>query len=438
MKRLAVPVLMILLWAIPAAAQDVGTRNRLPNGLTVLVVERPAIPIVIVRAWVRAGAVLDPSEKAGLANLTAEVLTRGTKSRSATEIDEAIEFVGGSLGSDGGRDGAVVAVSILKKDLALGLDLLADILMNSSFPPDEVRRKIREVQADLRRSEERPEVVAGRAFHELLFPGHAYGRPVEGTLASLGKIGRDDLADFHARHYRPQETILAVVGDLKRDEILKEIEKRLGGWPRGASPETTVPPAPSAVKPERKLIHRDLTQATVLLGHSSIGRDHPDFYPLLVANYVLGGGSTSRLYRRIREDLGLVYYVGSGLSPGRYGNFFEISLQTKNQSARQAIDEAKLAIRTLRDQGPTPDELTLTKAYLIGSFPLRMDTNAKLADLVLTWEVNALGLDYPTRFRRLIERVTAEDIKRVATTYFLPDALITVVVGNLSQAGLQP
>lgn len=436
--RIALIVLSTLFWALPASAQDLGKKDLLPNGLTVLVVERPAIPIVILRVWVRAGAVLDPSEKAGLANLTAEVLTRGTKTRAAKEIDETIEFVGGSLGSDGGRDGATVSVSVLKKDLALGLDLLADILMNPSFPPDEVRRKVREVQADLRRSEERPEVVAGRAFHELLFPGHPYGRPVEGTLASLGKIGRDDLVDFHGRHYRPQEAIVAVVGDVRRGEILKEIETRLGVWPRGSPGTATVPSAPSAVKPEVKLIHRDLTQATILLGHQSIGRDHPDFYPLLVANYILGGGSTSRLYSRIREELGLVYYVGSHLSPGRFGNFFEVTLQTKNESARRAIDEAKVAIRALRDQGPTPDELALAKAYLVGSFPLRMDTNTKLADLLLTWEVNGLGLDYPTRFRQLIERVTAEDVRRVSRTYFLPDALTMVVVGHLTQAGLQP
>ena len=228
------------------------------------------------------------------------------------------------------------------------------------------------------------------------------------------------------------------MGDVKRDEILREIEKRLGGWPRGSDQRATIPLAPSTVKSERKVIDRDLTQATVLLGHPSIGRDHPDFYPLLVANYILGGGSTSRLYSRIRDELGLVYHVGSFLSPGRFGNFFEVTLQTKNESVRQALDEVGQAIRAFRDQGPTPDELALAKAYLVGSFPLRMDTNAKLAHLLLTWEENGLGLDYPTRFRQLIERVTIEDVKRVATTYILPEAMATVVVGHLAQTGLQP
>ncbi len=438
MKRLAIAMLVSLLWAPLASAQELGTKDILPNGLTVLVTERPALPIVIVRALVRAGSVSDPPDAAGLANLTAELLTRGTKSRSANEIDEAIEFVGGSLDSEGGRDAATLGVSVLKKDLALGLDLLADVLLNPSFPEGEVKRKVREVQADLRRSEERPEVVAGRAFRELLFPGHPYGRPVEGTAASVGKIGRDTLADFHARYYRPQETLLAVVGDVKREEILKEIEKRLGGWQRGSDQRATILLASSAVTPGRKVIDRDLTQATVLLGHPSIGRDHPDFYPLLVASYILGGGSTSRLYSRIRDELGLVYYVGSYLSPGRFGNFFEITLQTKNESVRQALDEVGRAIRAFRDQGPTPDELALAKAYLVGSFPLRMDTNAKLASLLLTWEENGLGLDYPTRFRQLIERITIEDVKRVAATYILPEAITTVVVGHLAQAGLQP
>ncbi len=438
MKRLAITMLLGLLWALPASAQELGTKDILPNGLTVLVTERTALPIVIVRASVRAGSVLDPRDTAGLANLTAELLTRGTKSRSANEIDEAIEFVGGSLDSDGGRDAATVGVSVLKKDLSLGLDLLADVLLTPNFPEDEVKRKVREVQADLRRSEERPEVVAGRAFRELLFPGHPYGGPVEGTVASVGKIGRGDLADFHARYYRPQETILAVVGDVKRDEILREIEKRLGGWQRGSDQRAPIPLAPSSVKPERKVIDRDLTQATVLLGHPSIGRDHPDFYPLLVASYILGGGSTSRLYSRIRDELGLVYQVGSFLSPGLFGSFFEIMLQTKNESVGQALDEVARALRAFRNQGPTPDELALAKAYLVGSFPLRMDTNAKLANLLLTWEENGLGLDYPSRFRQLIERVTIEDVKRAATTDILPEAMATVVVGHLAQAGLHP
>ena len=436
-RRIALVAVLTLLWIAPASAQELGTRDRLPNGLTVLVVERPALPIVIARAWVRAGSVLDASEKAGLANLTAEMLTRGTRNRSAKEIDEAIEFVGGSLGTDAARDGATVSVSILRKDLALGLDLLADVLLSPSFPEDELKRKLREVLASIRSSEEEPETVAGRAFREILFPGHSYGRPVEGMPETLAKIGRDDLVDFHSRHYRPQEMILSVVGDVTRDEILKEIAKRFGAWPQGSGPRVSIPP-PALAPPGQKLIHRELSQATVILGQRAIGRDHPDFYPLLVANYILGGGSTSRLYTRIREELGLVYYIGSHLATGRFGNFFEVTLQTKSESVRQAIAEAKQAVRVLRDRGPTADELALAKAYLVGSFPLRMDTNAKLADLLLAWEVNGLGLDYPTRFRRLIEQVTVDDVKRVAAAHLLPDALATVVVGHLAQAGLQP
>lgn len=436
-KRTVLLALLALLSALPASAQELGTRDRLPNGLTVLVVERPALPIVIARVRVRAGSVLDVSEKAGLANLTAEMLTRGTRGRSGREIDEAIEFVGGALGTEGARDGAAISVSILRKDLVLGLDLLADVLLNPSFPEDELKRKVREVQADLRRAEEEPETVAGRAFRELLFPGHPYGRPVEGTAESLAKIGRGDLVDFHTRYYRPQDTVLAVVGAVTRDDILKEIEKRFGGWPHGSAGRVSVPAPPPAAT-ERRLIQRELTQATLILGQRAIGRDHPDFYPLLVASYILGGGSTSRLYTRIREELGLVYYVGSHLATGRFGNFFEVTLQTKNESARQAMDEVKQAVRVLRDQGPTADELAQAKAYLIGSFPLRMDTNAKLADLLLHWEVNGLGLDYPTRFRRLIEQVTVDDVKRVAVAHLLPDAFTTVVVGHLAQAGLQP
>src|SRR5262245_14589523 len=185
------------------------SRVTLPNGVAVLTAERPGVPIVIVRVSVDAGAALDPSDKAGLANLTAMLLTRGSATRSALEADRAIEFVGGSLESEGERDTGEIVLSVLRKDLALGLDLLAEALLRPAFPPEEFERKRDEVLASVRRAEEDPEAVAARLLRRLVFQEHPYGRPVTGTEASLRAITRDDVVAFHRAAYRPERTVVA-------------------------------------------------------------------------------------------------------------------------------------------------------------------------------------------------------------------------------------
>ncbi len=201
-----------------------------------LVAERPAIPIVVVRVGVPAGAVHDPADALGVANLTAALLTRGTARRTGPELDRAIEFVGGSLEAGAGSDGATVTLSVLKKDLALGLDLLAEVLLQPAFAPDELTRKVTDIQGSLRRSEQEPETVAARELSRMMFPEHPYGRPVYGTIESVGKITREQVTAFHQRHYRPDGANIVAVGDVTVAEIRRELLQRLAGWtaPAGA------------------------------------------------------------------------------------------------------------------------------------------------------------------------------------------------------------
>src|SRR5437588_871748 len=192
---LVVASLLVATWATDAAT-PLAHREVLPNGMVLLVAERPAVAIVAVRVFTRAGAVLDPPDRAGLANLTGATLTRGTAKRSGPELDAAIEFVGGSLEAGAGRDGLSESLSVLKRDLGLGLDLLQEVVLTPAFPDDEVKRKIGEIQAAIQRSEESPETVASRALARLTFPNHPYGVPVEGTKESVGKLTRDDVVQF--------------------------------------------------------------------------------------------------------------------------------------------------------------------------------------------------------------------------------------------------
>jgi len=428
--RVILAVLLLLLAGPASAAGPLAHREVLPNGAVLLVAERPAIPIVVVRVGVPGGAVHDPADALGVANLTAELLTRGTARRSGPELDRAIEFVGGSLEAGAGSDGAAVTLSVLKKDLALGLDLLAEVLRQPTFPADELARKVTDIQGALRRSEQDPGTVAARELNRLMFPGHPYGRPASGTIESVGKLTREQVSAFYQRHYRPDGANIVAVGDVTVADIRRELLQRLGDWTAPAGPVGAVPKTPPTTAPQERKIVRDLTQTTVLLGRPSIRQDDPEYFALAVATYVLGGGSTSRLFTRVREERGLAYSVHSSLLPARYGASYLVSLQTKTDGLVEAMRVTRAEMGRLGREPVAPRELALAKAYLIGSFPLRLDTSGKLARFLAAVEENGLGLDYPERYKERIARVTAADVQRVAAKYLDPATFANVQVGR--------
>jgi zinc protease len=429
-RVLAILVLAVAL-AVPAGGAPLAHREVLANGIRLLVAPRPAIPVVVLRVYLRAGSAFDPPDAPGLANLTAELLTRGTAKRTGPELDRAIEFVGGSLEADAGRDGTTVSLAVLRKDLDLGLDLLAEVLLTPTFPEDEFGRKVGEVEGELQRSEEDPEVVTGRALARLIYPGHPYAHPVAGTVDSVGKLTRDQVARFHREHYRPDAALIAVVGDITPDGIRQALWRRLSGWTRPKEGLAVIPEAPAAPPVKAETITRaDLTQATVYLGRPGIRQDHPDYFPLVVANYILGGGSASRLYTRVREEHGLAYSVYSYLSPGRYGAACAVLLQTRVDAVGEAVRLVKGEMTQMAQAPVEARELRLAKSFLIGSFPLRLDTSSKVAGMLVGIEEYGLGLDYPDRFAREVARVSAADVQRVAARYMDPATFSSVTVGE--------
>ena len=429
--KAALAVLVLLLTASAAIGAPVVHREVLPNGIVLLVAERPAIPIVAVRVYMLAGAVQEPPEQAGLANLTGALLARGTAKHTGPQIDSAIEFVGGRLDAGAGRDGTVAWLGVLKKDLTLGLDLLGEVVLSPAFPEAELKRKVAEIQAGLQRLEENPGAVASRELAKLVFPGHPYGIAVEGTRESVGALTRDDVVRFYGRHARPDTTIIAFVGAVTIDEARREILARFGAWPRPTAPPGTVPFAAAGPAPRAESIKRDLTQTTVLLGRQAVTQRDPDYFPLTVASYILGGGSTSRLYTRVRDEGGLAYDVRSHLAPGKYGARFIVSTQTRAAEVGKATKMIEDELGRMRRDPVTERELTLAKDYLIGSFPLRLDTSSKMADFIVAVEDLGLGLDYADRYRELVARVTAADVQRVAVKYFDPAGFNRVIVGKV-------
>jgi zinc protease len=427
--RLALASLLLAFPGVPTAA-PIARREVLPNGAVLLVSERPAVPIVVVRAYFRAGSAFDPPDGPGLANLTAGLLTRGAAARTGEDIDRAIESVGGGLDAAASRDGITVSLAVLRKDLAPGLDLLADVVRRPSFPEAELARKKKEIEAGIQRSEENPNWVADRELMRLVYLGHPYGHPVEGTRESVGALTRERVLGYYAEHVRPDAAIIAVVGAVTVDEARREIVARFGDWPRPAPPPPAVPAGPATSAPQASTITRDLSQTTVARGRRAIRQDDPDYFALVTAGYILGGGMNSRLYVRVRDERGLAYDVHSHVVPGRYGSAAIVGLQTRTAEVSRALAIAREEMARMARELVSAGELERAKASLIGSFPLRLDTSSKVANFLVGVEEQGLGLDYAERFRQRIAEVTAEDVRRVAERYLLPDTFAVVTVGN--------
>ena len=221
-----------------------------------------------------------------------------------------------------------------------------------------------------------------------------------------------------------------MLGDVTRDEVRRELMARLGAWSGPTSPRPLIPPAPASPPVESRRIERELTQATVSLARPGIRQDHPDYFPLVVANYILGGGSASRLYTKVREERGLAYSVYSGLGPGRYGASYFVGLQTRLEAVDDAVRLVKEEMGRMGRESVTSRELDSAKSYLIGSYPLRTDTSGKMAGLLVSVEENELGLDWPDRFKAGVSRVTAADVRRVAGVYMDPATFSSVTVGK--------
>lgn len=422
----------------PAAeARPLAQRSVLENGLVVLTSEQRALPIVTLKLLIDAGSRYDPAGREGLAYLTARLLTYGTRNRNALQISELLDFIGASLNTSCSDEVATISLSVLRKDLDTGLNLLAEILTASTFPQEEIDRQKQAVVAAIRAKAESPDEIAQRRFREALFPQSPYGRPPEGSEDSVKRLERPGIVEFHKSFYRPNRTIMAVVGDVSHQELLKRVGKVFQGWERAAVKDSVPPPRAGAAEWIR--VDRNVTQANIVLGHEGITRGNPDFYAVQVMNYILGGGGfSSRLMESIRNQRGLAYSVYSQFDTGKHAGSFSITMQTKNETAGEAIRIAREEIQQIRDKGVTEEELKAAKDYLIGSFPMRLETNRRIATFLTQVEYFELGLDYPERYAEIIRRVTRKDVQRVARRYLQPDRLIIVVVANQERAAVKP
>ena len=425
-------LLLLVLSFSPSCLQAMAPIQKtvLPNGMTILQSEDHSLPFVTIQLLVDGGSTRDPSGQEGLSHITAKTLLLGSESNSALQISQELDFMGASLNSTSGRDYSMVSLRVLKKDLLKGFGLFMDALTHPTFPEEEIKREVEKTLAALQSQEDDPGTLAERDFLKALFPDSPYGNPVEGTKATLPKLTRDMVMKHYRSYYIPSNSILTIVGDITSEEAKTSLLSRLGKLPAGKSPDRAAR-VDHAAKAEAICISRPITQANIVLGHDGIKRDNPDFYALSVMNYILGrGGFSSRLNEEVRAKRGLAYSITSFFDAGKNSGSFQVVLQTKNESAKEAIDLSLKEMEKIRKEPVSEKELERAKKYLIGSFPMRLDTQAKLASFMTQLEYYGLGLEYDRRYSSLIGSVTREDILRVASTYLHPERLIIVVVGD--------
>ena len=441
--RASFPLLFtfFLMWLLvqpeTALALPPVQRMVLPNKLVLLLSEEHSLPFVTIQLLVDSGSRKDPPGQEGLANLVARGLLLGTSRRRVTAINEELDFMGASLHASCGRDYATLNLRILKKDLDRGMEIFWEALYLPTFPEEEVRRELEKTLAAIQAAEDQPEEVAEKAFRENLFLTSPYAHPVEGTKESLPRITREAMDQFYRTYYHPKSSILTVVGDITGEEVKAKLIPHLTKWPAGEIPEmpfkSTFASGTKAVK-----VDRPITQANIILGQAGVSRGNPDFYALTVMNYILGGGGfSSRLMQEIRNQRGLAYSVASFFDPGKYPGSFQIVLQTKNSSTREAIALCRQEMERIRKEQVSEKELEGAKKYLVGSFPMRLDTQGKLANFLTQVEYYGLSLDYPQKYPDLIRSVTREEVLRVAKAYLQPEKCLLVIVANLKEAGME-
>src|SRR2546426_9261773 len=324
----------------------------LHNGMKILLVENPSLPTVSLNASVLTGARYDPESKAGVAIMASRLLDEGTETRTSFEIADAIESVGGAIEADGSFERIVVSAGVLNKDVPLGLELLADLLMRPVFPQEFVDKEKERTLAEIASAKDRPQVVAGWAFNELVYQDHPLHRPSHGYPDTVERITRADLLDFHRRYFLPNNVILSIVGDFQVPVLLPKIERAFAGWPNKAIAFPTYPKPIRQTHKREKYINMPAQQVNIYLGHLGVTRTNPDYYALQVLDTILGGGAgfTARIPQRLRDDLGLAYTtfasitMTAGLDPGRFISFIGTSPENMKLAIEGLVNEIRRII----------------------------------------------------------------------------------------------
>ena len=418
----------------PLAARDVTFPpyevRTLPNGMQIITVLHHEQPAVTMRLLVKAGAVHDPDKKRGVASLAASLLDQGTATLNAEQVADRIDSIGGLLSTGSADDFTAVNVVVMKDSFGVGLDLLADVVRHPAFSPEEIDRQKQQAISSQQVNANDPDYVASVLFDRLVYGFHPYGLPGAGTPESLETITRQDLQQFHRRYFVPNNMVLAIVGDVTREEAFAGAQRVFGSWERAevAPWQGTAPPEPT-----RRIVivdKPDSVQTEIRVGQVAIPRKHPDHLAWDLAVRVLGGEGANRLHRVLRAERGLTYGASAEMGARKQAGDFMAETDTRTETTGEALRLIIDEFSRLQRQRVSDRELADAQAYIAGSFPLTIETPNDIASQVIQHVIYELPIEEVTTYRERVLAITPDDVQRVAKAYIRPDRLSIVLVGN--------
>ena len=407
-------------------------RHVLDNGITVLIYENPNSGTVSLEGIVRAGAIAEQRETAGLASFTADLLMRGTQKYTFDEIFETLETVGAGVSFGASRHSSGFSGHSLVENFDLILDIIIQALCYPTFPTDHIERLRGQMITGLQMRANNTRQMAWLAFNEAAYPDHPYSRSISGYLDSITNIDREQIINYYDRHYGPKDMIIGVVGAMPADQVLRKIEATFGTWRKddqrmtGLSPEIARPLGITRRHVPMPMKH----QADIVIGLPGPRRSAPDFLEASLMNTILGVfGMMGRIGPNVREKQGLAYYASSRLEGGLGPGPWTASAGVASDKVDQAIESIRHEIRTIMNEPVTSEELSDSQAFRTGSLPMSLETNSGLVDVITDMEFYGLGLDYLERYAGMINSITQEQIQAAARKYLSADDLIISVSG---------
>ena len=440
MRKLSIFLFIITIFSVTAFAQQTlklppYQKTKLPNGLTIILMPQTEVPIVSLSIGVRAGSINDPAGKEGVASVTADLLRKGTKTRTSEQISSELDFVGGTLEFGAGQDFMRGQGEFLKKDITLGLDVLADVLMNPIFVQAEVDKLLAQRIDGIKQAKDQAQAVIGNYFNAYLYGQHLYGRPVDGDEKSLAAIKRLDVMNFYEKNYGPQSVTIAVVGDFETVSMLNALKNKFGNWKQKGTAATPGLSEPIAFKGKKLLLvdKPDSTQTYFLIGNTGIAKNNPDRAGIEVVNTVFGGRFTSMLNDALRVSSGLTYGARAAFTERQVAGPFVISTYTQNKTTVQAIDLALDILKKLHEQGLSDEQLKSSKAYIKGTFPPKIETSDQLAKQLVEWDFYGLDEREVNDYFAKIDALSAADVKRIIHQYYPLDNLVFTLIGKADE-----
>jgi len=405
----------------------------LPNGLRVVIFDNDRLPLVSFRLAFLSGDAHDPDGHVGLTSAMVSMMTEGTEESSSRELAERVERLGASLSISSSDDFTIVSASALSMYTADILDLIAEVVFRPTFPEDELDLYRRNTIENLKFQRSQPNFLANEQTSRILYGSHPYAT-IAPKAADVEKISREDLKQLHQDRIIPNNAVLLVVGDVDRDELISKLEEHFGRWAVGNVPPPISADIPSRTERTVTIVDRPgSAQSNIVLSNPGVNRTHPDYFPLLVMNQVLGAGASSRVFMNLREEKGYTYGAYTRLDMKRLAGDLEATAEVRTTVTGDSLKEFFYELDRIRDEIVSEEELNDAKNYLSGVFPLRAETQEGMTGLILNQQLYGLSSDYLQTYRDQVNSVSAEEVQRVAREHIHTDSLAIVIVGDASE-----